>query len=196
LAFGSMLPMLSRLWQHPHPRIFVLCLCQCSMCSFMLGYHVHEKAILLVTIPFSLYATTDCHALLRRTAASTYLSLAFSSVTSLFPLLYQPFEFIVKLSLALWHVLVVTLLASHHTNRISDSRRVRGVPLLTNFDQVYMASWIGIELVGTAMTLYQPSKFAFLPLLLTSVYCSIGLVRAWFSMSNLLRREIELLVEN
>jgi len=59
-----------------------------------------------------------------------------------------------------------------------------------------MASWIGIELVGTAMTLYQPSKFAFLPLLLTSVYCSIGLVRAWFSMSNLLRREIELLVEN
>lgn len=43
LAMMCMLPILVDVWHNPHPKIFPPALVFCSMCSFMVGYHVHEK---------------------------------------------------------------------------------------------------------------------------------------------------------
>lgn len=44
-------PALYFLWRRPSTTQFILGISQCGMCSFMFGWHVHEKAILLVLIP-------------------------------------------------------------------------------------------------------------------------------------------------
>lgn len=54
LTFLFMLPYLIRLWKDPRYVNFVMALVSCAYSSFMFGWHVHEKAILLVTIPLAL----------------------------------------------------------------------------------------------------------------------------------------------
>ena len=60
------------------------------MCSFMLGYHVHEKAILVVTVPAAINAITDCR------AAGNYLFLSTVGTYQLLPLLFTPTEYPIK----------------------------------------------------------------------------------------------------
>ena len=51
-TFGTMQPCLVRLWTSPSPpRDFLRCLVLCGFASFLFGWHVHEKAIMMVTIP-------------------------------------------------------------------------------------------------------------------------------------------------
>ena len=56
----------------------------------MFGWHVHEKAILLVIIPFSLVALRD------RRYFGAFRPLAVSGHVSLFPLLFTAAEFPIK----------------------------------------------------------------------------------------------------
>jgi hypothetical protein len=42
---------LTKLWLHPTYKSFVTALTLCGYTSYMFGWHVHEKAILLVLVP-------------------------------------------------------------------------------------------------------------------------------------------------
>lgn len=94
LTGASMLPALAHLWRCPHWKVFLSTLIYCSHCSFMLGWHVHEKAVLLTLLPVSL------------TCLDSYLHaklyLFFSPIAhfSLFPLLHQSTETPVKVRAA------------------------------------------------------------------------------------------------
>jgi alpha-1,3-glucosyltransferase len=48
LVLAAMAPCLLRLWQEPRPASFLQAAAYACMCSFVFGYHVHEKAILMV----------------------------------------------------------------------------------------------------------------------------------------------------
>lgn len=67
----------------------------CQMRSFMLGYHVHEKAVLGVSIPAALTAVAS------RRSAGEYLFLVILSTYALFPLLQDMAEYPVKVRRAL-----------------------------------------------------------------------------------------------
>jgi hypothetical protein len=97
-------PVLLRLLYKPTWEAFVGAVTLCGYASFLFGWHVHEKAILLVIIPFSLIALHD------RRFFGAFRPLAVAGHVSLFPLLFTAAEFPVKtVYTILW--LVVFLLA-------------------------------------------------------------------------------------
>jgi alpha-1,3-glucosyltransferase len=73
---------LIKLWFKPTWETFVGAVTLCGYASFLFGWHVHEKAILLVIIPFSLLALKD------RRYLGAFRPLAVAGHVSLFPLLF------------------------------------------------------------------------------------------------------------
>lgn len=90
LTLAAQIPALVKLFQQPSWETFVATLTLCGYASFLFGWHVHEKAILLVIIPFSLLALKD------RRYLGAFRPLAVSGHVSLFPLLFTAMEFPVK----------------------------------------------------------------------------------------------------
>lgn len=60
------------------------------LCSFMVGYHVHEKAILMVILPLALDAVSS------RSAARMFITLSVTGHYALLPLLFTRSEHPVK----------------------------------------------------------------------------------------------------
>lgn len=87
---NSMKPALVKLFFRPTWDTFVGALTLCGYASFLFGWHVHEKAVLLVIIPFSLIALKD------RRHLGAFRPLAVSGHVSLFPLLFTAQEFPIK----------------------------------------------------------------------------------------------------
>jgi alpha-1,3-glucosyltransferase len=90
LAFQTIA--LTKLWLTPTWESFVGALTLCGYASFLFGWHVHEKAILLVIIPFSLLAVKD------RSYLASFRPLAVAGHVSLFPLLFTVAEFPIKVA--------------------------------------------------------------------------------------------------
>jgi alpha-1,3-glucosyltransferase len=94
---------LPKLWMAPTYKSFLTALTLCGYCSFMFGWHVHEKAIMLVLVPlrfvlvynlflsvmlkanFSSLIAADDHAHFR-----TFVIASAAGIYSLFPLIFTP----------------------------------------------------------------------------------------------------------
>uniref|UniRef100_A0A673W6F4 Alpha-1,3-glucosyltransferase n=1 Tax=Salmo trutta TaxID=8032 RepID=A0A673W6F4_SALTR len=91
----SIMVMLS-IWRRPRgTRGFLRCLVVCALGSFMFGWHVHEKAILMAILPFSILAVES------REDAGIFLMLTTTGHYSLFPLLFTAAELPIKVLLML-----------------------------------------------------------------------------------------------
>ena len=101
LTITSVLVYLLKLWQAPTYRSFLASISLCGFASFLFGWHVHEKAIMLVLVPYTLLAADDY------SHFRTFLILSTAAIVSLFPLLYEVAETPVKIAYTLiWSVLV------------------------------------------------------------------------------------------
>lgn len=142
----------------------------CGYASFLFGWHVHEKAVLLVIIPFSLLALKD------RRYLSAFRPLAVAGHVSLFPLLFTPAEFPVKTVYTIFW-LVLFLLAFDSLAPASTRTRFF---LFDRFSTLYIA--VSIPLIVYCSLLHQlvfGAKYEFLPLMFTSSYSAIGVVGSW-----------------
>lgn len=96
-------PALIKLFLTPTWHTFVSTLTLCAYASFLFGWHVHEKAILLVVIPFSLLALKD------RRYLGAFRPLAVAGHVSLFPLLFTAMEFPVKVVYTIFWLVAMLL---------------------------------------------------------------------------------------
>ncbi|KAK0547166.1 glycosyl transferase [Tilletia horrida] len=101
LTLLAMLPFLAYLWVKPSYRRFLAALTGCGFASFLFGWHVHEKAILLILIPFTPLAVQSY------THFRIWTLLSAAGIVSLFPLLYEVRETPIKIGYAfLWALMV------------------------------------------------------------------------------------------
>ncbi|EIE79119.1 hypothetical protein RO3G_03824 [Rhizopus delemar RA 99-880] len=80
----SQLIVLQKLWRKPTFNNFLSSLILCAFASYLFGWHVHEKAIMIVLIPYGLMAA-DSKLNLR-----AFVILSAAGIFSLYPLLFHP----------------------------------------------------------------------------------------------------------
>lgn len=141
----------------------------------MLAWHVHEKAIMTAIIPMTLAAPSS------RSNARLYLRSCALGHFGLMPLLYQHTELIFKVSSYLAHLSIsVFLLEYTIQNQTSKDSDKSG--LVTKWDK--MGLCIILLLIVFAEGLHPllfktKQMFEFLPLMMISVFCAVGLVCCW-----------------
>ncbi|KAF2721206.1 glycosyltransferase family 57 protein [Polychaeton citri CBS 116435] len=171
LTLATQIPALAKCFFYCTWDNFVGALTLCGYASFLFGWHVHEKAVLLVIIPSSLLALKD------RRFLGAFRPLAVAGHVSLFPLLFTAQEFPVKVVYTIFW-LIAFLLAF---DRLAPAAEHPRVWLLDRFAVLYII--IAIPLITYCSLLHQVifgAKFEFLPLMFISSYSAIGVVGSWF----------------
>jgi len=169
----SMLPLLIRLWYKPSgPNGFVRSLTVCAYCSFLFGYHVHEKAIIMMIIPFCILAIQS------EKSSRPFLLLSIPGNYALFPLLFQPFETPIKVVLFLAYSLFSCLaLVKLHGTKVWSF----GIPFVNHVEALYIWGLLPLHIYCNAIhsVIGLESKLPFIPLMMTSVYCTFGIIWSW-----------------
>lgn len=147
------------------PRSFMKPLIICASTSFMFGWHVHEKAILMILIPLQVLTFHS------KSEAGLSLFVSIFGLYSLTPLLFTSELILVKLSLYIvyisFNIFAFKCLYNFKLMHIHERLYSFGIVLLPIFEHL-------IQYVFKLDT-----KLPFLPLMITSVYCSLGMTYFW-----------------
>ncbi|KAM6172762.1 dolichyl pyrophosphate Glc1Man9GlcNAc2 alpha-1,3-glucosyltransferase isoform 9-T9 [Erethizon dorsatum] len=165
------LPSVCCLWFKPQgPRGFLRCLILCALSSFMFGWHVHEKAILLAILPMSLLSVEKAG------DASIFLILTTTGHYSLFPLLFTTPELPIKILL----MLLFTIYSISSLMMLFRKEK----PLFNWMETFYLLGLAPLEVCCEFVFPFTSwrLKYPFIPLLMTSVYCAVGVTYAWFRL--------------
>lgn len=166
--------------------------------SFMFGWHVHEKAIILVLIPMIPVCMIDSK------MTSTFLRLSLAGTYSLFPLLYQPAEYLVKSALLIGYYTYSNDVTSSFSRSMNieikkqqnnqQTRWRTGIilsKLMTIFDKIFVLALLSSEIYVSLLhgrlnyewnPLLKLNRFAFLPLMLTSSLSAVGIVVSYLEI--------------
>lgn len=174
LVLAAMAPCLVKAWRSPSAKEFTRWLSYVFTCGFMFGWHVHEKASLHMVIPFTVVAVE------RLEDARAFLFLSIVSTYSLFPLLFEAQEYPIKVTILVVYALVMWLAFS----ALFESK---GKPLVSPLEKVYLGGLLVVEIYGQCLHPFLfGSALPFLPLMLTSVYCAVGMVYFWLSQLHII----------
>ncbi|KAI0307352.1 glycosyltransferase family 57 protein [Multifurca ochricompacta] len=171
---------LVKLWRTPTYKSFLTALTLCGYTSFMFGWHVHEKAVLLVLVPLSLLASEN-HAYFR-----TFMIASTAGVASLFPLLFTPAEQIIEV---IYSLLWASLVFGPLQRRLYEFPRSLPAVVIGSMETMYLWGFLILEIAVMGCPILakfiaqDPEKWDFLPLMLTSLYCAVGLIWAYARLS-------------
>ncbi|KAF8812331.1 glycosyltransferase family 57 protein [Phlegmacium glaucopus] len=196
---------LIKLWRNPTYKSFLTALTLSGWTSFLFGWHVHEKAVLLVLIPLSLLAAE------RQAYFRTFVLASVAGVFSLFPLIFTPAESIIKVVYSIIWIAVVYIPLNR---RVYEYPNSISYVIMDALEKVYLAGFPFLLLfvsifphlrpqpestiyVCTASDAFacpdpqlnsmkgrpKPSTMEFLPLMATSIYCALGLVWSFIRLA-------------
>ena len=147
------------------------CAVYSSLTSFMLAYHVHEKAIMTAILPMTYLSFRS------KEGARLFLRISAIGHFGLSPLLFRPQELLVKALLQCCYLaLCIFVLETVHSSKDHKQRN----------DLLLMCDKIGIVFM-VVVFLYSEvlhgcifgASYEFLPLMITSMYCALGLFGCW-----------------
>lgn len=174
LTLAFQIVALTKLWAKPTWEMFVGAITLCGFASFLVGWHVHEKAILLVIIPFSLIALQD------RSYLASFRPLAVAGHVSLFPLIFTVQEFPIKVIYTLVWLMTFLYAFSRLAPAPTTPRRF----LLDRFTLLYTA--VAIPLMIYCSVVHAAvfgEKYEFLPLMFISTWSAVGVVASWLGLN-------------
>ncbi|KAJ1501277.1 glycosyl transferase [Coelomomyces lativittatus] len=166
LSVILMSPFLFVLWKRSGQwNTLIHCILLCGFVSFLVGWHVHEKAILTVWVPFSLVALDSLK------LAQTYFFFSILSTYSLFPLLFEPLDTALCWSLlATFHAFLYTLFYCRYQQVKPQDGFIVPKPVV-----YYTLFIIPLECFRHFIhPLFLKETLPFLPLMLISTYCAFG----------------------
>lgn len=175
LSVLCMIPILYHIWRRPNSKIFLPAALYIMMCTFMMGYHVHEKAILMITIPLSLISLDS--------TTHAKISFIFNIIAncSLLPLLPNMQETPIKIVLVMMHGIVLyvvlnTELKVYQTVNMFEKSGLN----ISKIQWLYLSGFIGLQLFYSIIQPIFLPKWQFLPLMLFSVYSAFGCLYCWW----------------
>lgn len=175
-------PIIAAVWARPRAHRFGEALCVVSLAAFLTGWHVHEKAILTPLLCAALSALDGPEEL------RAFAMLAAPAHYSLLPLLHEPAEYALRLLVVCAYAAAATLGVS-----LTDARLLSG---FTRLDMAYIAGLVVIELCASwLLPALVGTRLPFLPLMLTSVYCAAGVLRASALLASLFFRRHQQLAD-
>ncbi|KAL7609619.1 probable dolichyl pyrophosphate Glc1Man9GlcNAc2 alpha-1,3-glucosyltransferase [Lactuca sativa] len=165
----AILPCVVKIWRNPDPKKIVRWVAYAYTCGFLFGWHVHEKASLHFLIPLAVVAVESIQ------DARHYFMLSIVSIYSLFPLLYEAQEYPVKVILLLLYVAIMWFGFSSTFSEKKDGGVVSGW-----IEKSYMVGFVVVEIWGQFLhPLILGDRFPFLPLMIISFYCALGMMYSW-----------------
>lgn len=165
----SISPCLVKAWRNPQPKMVVRWVSYAYTCGFLFGWHVHEKASLHFLIPLAVIAVESIE------DARHYFMLSIVSVYSLFPLLYEAQEYPIKVVLLVLHV---TLMWYGFSSQFSGAKY--GGFVTRWIEKIYLVGFVVVEVWGQFLhPLIFGDRLPFLPLMLISFYCALGMMYSW-----------------
>ncbi|KAJ2456613.1 glycosyl transferase [Coemansia sp. RSA 2424] len=152
------------------PQRFTQAVVLCAYASYMFGWHVHEKAILLILVPLSLLTAAPTQRTLRMFAV-----LSTAGYYSLFPLLFGAQELPIKAAVLLaWALCALALLRS--------DRGVSAWRCLTFVERAYVLGHVPLFVATELLPSCAFGRLQFLPLALVSVYTALGVTYSWLGL--------------
>ncbi|EAZ63014.1 predicted protein [Scheffersomyces stipitis CBS 6054] len=169
------------LFLQPNFRRFVGALTLCGYSSFLFGWHVHEKAILIVIFPMTFLVSQDKRLL------GPFNLLVTCGYVSLFPLIFTCNEWLVKVVFTLlWYIIF-------HFNfrkvvRLPKKLEGQSGIIVDRVINLYILGLIPMMTITTLMDIFEHKfeilkKLEFLKLMIYSVYCGIGIISSWNGFS-------------
>ncbi|KAG1079557.1 hypothetical protein G6F42_023704 [Rhizopus arrhizus] len=162
------LVVLQKLWRKPTFDNFLSSLTLCTFASYLFGWHVHEKAIMIVLIPYGLMASNS------KINLRVFVILSAAGIFSLYPLLFKSTETPIKITITLlWFCAIIPGLAYSIKTPLKN--------LLSTLEENYLMGLLVLQLYTGVIhdVVFGQNKLQFLPLMVTSLYCSVGIVYGW-----------------
>uniref|UniRef100_A0A8R1XZY6 Alpha-1,3-glucosyltransferase n=1 Tax=Onchocerca volvulus TaxID=6282 RepID=A0A8R1XZY6_ONCVO len=161
-----LLPIIS-LIRTRHLKNFPLLLTLSAFAFFLAGYHVHEKAVILITVPYTVLASSD-HRFL-----PSFMMLSVVANVSLFPLFFTPFENILKVSITLCYMFLL----------ISIMRFLCPERSLHFLKKLYLYGLLIVQVYCLVLhKIIFGTNFEFIPLMLTSLSTAFGIFWVYFEL--------------
>ncbi|KAL9549308.1 hypothetical protein MBANPS3_005264 [Mucor bainieri] len=166
------LVVLQKLWRKPTFDNFLSSLTLCTFASYLFGWHVHEKAIMIVLIPYGLMASNS------KVNLRVFVILSAAGIFSLYPLLFRStdmaLETPIKITITLlWFCAIIPGLAYSIKTPLKN--------LLSTIEENYLMGLFVLQLYTGFVhdIMFGQDNLQFLPLMVTSLYCSVGIVYGW-----------------
>ncbi|KAI9242162.1 MAG: family 57 glycosyltransferase [Podila humilis] len=204
------IPSLISVFRKPSFDRFIGSVVLSAFASFLAGWHVHEKAILLVTVTMSVAIANQigaspsmgsgaAGALVESKSGSTALTprdvrsfmiVSLAGYIGLWPLFFTRQETLIKVLITvMWFVVVGTGLDQCIPKPAKDSgfssARRSLLRHFTTLERLYVFGCVPVQLYVNLVheLVFGQEQLAFLPLLLTSVYAAVGVVYGWLLYS-------------
>lgn len=157
--------------------IFIQCLILTTFSSFLFGWHVHEKAIIMIIVPMIPLAFYS------KLMSKYFFILNTIASFSIFPLLKEEAETPTKILFLLIYTFYTFGAFRNYYSNIKISFK-----LINFIEAVYLIGLIFIQIYTsfseTILFSSLHNRLPFLHLLLTSVYCAFGVLLTWLRFYN------------